>query len=152
MSKKYLKILISTSLILIISILCFLKFTESLEKPQNISKEEIRTNDYIIKSQIKPKLTLGINVSLKVLDQVYTTEIKNNASVYDVMVKIKNENKNFYFKYKEYPAIGIFINEINGEKGSSGKYWIYYVNDKEASVGVSNYIIKEGDVITFQQE
>ena len=69
------------------------------------------------------------------------------------MSQIKEENKNdFDFEYNEYPYLGIFINGINGAVGSPGAYWIYYVNDKEASVGVSNYIINEGDIINWKQE
>ena len=48
--------------------------------------------------------------------------------------------------------MGSFVTGINNNKGSPGKYWIYYVNDKKASVGVSNYILKEGDIINWKQE
>ena len=48
--------------------------------------------------------------------------------------------------------MGSFITEINGIKGLPGKYWIYYVNDKLASVGVSKYVLKEGDIINWKNE
>jgi len=96
-----------------------------------------------------------IQASLVILDKKYNTNIKKDSSVFNVMKKIKSESKPdnpFDFKYTEYSGLGSFINEINGTKGSSGKYWIYYVNNKEASVGVSNYIIKSGDIISWKQE
>jgi hypothetical protein len=75
--------------------------------------------------------------------------------VFEVMQKVQKESSkenNFSFKYKEYPSLGIFIDEINEVGGDSGKYWIYYINGKEASVGVSKNIIKSGDIISWEQK
>ena len=63
-----------------------------------------------------------------------------------------NKVNNFTFNYKEYSGLGIFIDEINGVKGGQGGYWIYYINNKEANVGVSNYILKDGDSVLWKQE
>lgn len=92
-----------------------------------------------------------ISVSLIVGENNYQTKVNEGSNVYFVMEQIKKENKDFDFKYKEYPSLGIFIEEINGVADSS-LYWIYYVNGKEASVGVSNYIIKNGDIISWSQK
>ena len=59
---------------------------------------------------------------------------------------------NFSFKTKEYPGLGYFVEEINGVGGGQGKYWIYYVNGKEASVGIKDYVVKEGDIISWKHE
>lgn len=160
MSKKYIKILIGSTLILVIGIFCFVKFTEiKTYKILDISKiSEIKLNEKINNQKITEPKTLansilGIDVSLRIFDKTYTTNIKDNSStVYDAMVKIKNENPDFDFKGKEYSSLGIFIDEINGVKSSTGKYWMYYINNKKASVGVSNYIIKNGDIISWKQE
>jgi len=125
-------------------------------KIQNI-KPEVTENKYNLTPQIGVKPLSGedgnlVKVSLEVLGNRYDTQMKENSSVFDLMNKIKKENNNFYFKYKEYPSLGIFIEEINGIKDGSGKYWIYYINNKEASVGVSKYILKEGDSILWKQE
>lgn len=99
------------------------------------------------KAEVKKEKTVIVNV----LNQKYTTTINNNNSVYEVMENLqKNKENNFSFNYKEYPTLGIFIDEINKTRGENGKYWIYFVNEKEASVGVSKYIIKDGDVIKWE--
>jgi hypothetical protein len=49
-------------------------------------------------------------------------------------------------------GLGNFIDEINGIKGTKGRYWIYYINNKKASVGVSKYFVKNGDIIKWSQE
>jgi len=75
--------------------------------------------------------------------------------VFELMKKIKNENSkesSFDFKYTEHTGLGIFINEINGKQGGRDGYWIYYVNGEEAGVGVSNYKIKNGDIISWKYE
>jgi len=97
-------------------------------------------------------------VELNVLNNTYKINVGDGATVYDVMniIQDSEENKenknNFSFASKEYPGLGIFIDEINGIKGVPGKYWIYYINDKEASVGISKYILKDGDIISWKQE
>jgi hypothetical protein len=45
--------------------------------------------------------------------------------------------------------MGIFIEEINGIRGDN-KYWIYSVNGIEASVGVSRFRLKSGDIISWE--
>jgi hypothetical protein len=102
---------------------------------------------------INQNVSTNDTISLIVQNKTYTIQIKDGSTVYDAMNIAQNmTDNNFSFKAKEYPNLGIFIEEINGIGGRSGKYWIYYVNNKEASVGVSKYIIKSGDIITFQQE
>ncbi len=92
-------------------------------------------------------------VILEVLNESYEIGIKNNDSVYDAMNRLSVLNKNdFSFEYENYQSMGIFIKEINGRKEKSGAYWIYSINGEEASVGVSKYILKSGDVITWEQK
>lgn len=67
-------------------------------------------------------------------------------------MNILQKESDFSFKGKEYSSLGYFVEEINRNKGTPGKYWIYYVNGKEASVGISKYILKNGDIIKWSQE
>lgn len=97
----------------------------------------------------------NIKVTLSVLDKKYETEIKKGVSVFDAMKMIEEKSiasNPFSFKYKEILGLGSFVTEINGTKGSPGKYWIYYVNNEKATVGVSGYILKDGDIIKWNQE
>lgn len=96
-----------------------------------------------------------IKISLIVSDKKYEAEIKKDSSVFDAMKSIEENNTKdnlFSFKYKDYSSLGSFITEINGVKGEPGKYWIYYVNNEKASVGVSKFILKERDIIRWEQE
>jgi len=130
MSKKYFKILI----IIILSCILITVFYQI---------------------EVKPLSEKNVKVSLEILDKKYETNIEENSTVFEVMKKIEKENTKdnlFNFEYTEYASLGSFITEINGIKGTPGKYWIYYVNNIEASVGVSKYILKSGDIISWKQE
>jgi len=74
------------------------------------------------------------------------TAVVEKERVYDFMVKLREEGK-INFKDKTYSGMGKLIKEINGIKNSS-----YYVNGKKATIGVSNYQIKPGDVVSWKYE
>lgn len=52
-------------------------------------------------------------------------------------------------KAKKY-SFGYFVTSIDGVAGNGPKYWTFYVNNKEASVGASSYITKNSDRITWK--
>jgi hypothetical protein len=60
----------------------------------------------------------------------------------------------FIFSTKNYPGMGQFVEEINGIKNDfkQNKYWIYYINNKSAIAGISQYIIQQGDIIEWKYE
>jgi hypothetical protein len=116
----------------------------------NLDKETKKREDVEIIKDINT-----IKVSLIVLDKKYETNIKERSSVFEAMEKMQKENTQgniFDFKYTHNASLGNFITEINGQYGTPGKYWIYYVNNEKASIGVSNYILKDGDIISWSQE
>ena len=80
----------------------------------------------------------------------YEGKIPGEISVYDFMEKLKKDKK-INFEARNYAGMGEFIESINGIKNSD-KSWIYYVNGKKAEIGVSNYKIKKGDIVSFRYE
>ena len=81
----------------------------------------------------------------------YEDEIVGEMSVYDFMSKLQSEGK-ITFKDKTYTGMGKLIEEINGLKSDGKKYWIYYVNGIEAQLGVLDYKIKPGDIVSWKME
>jgi hypothetical protein len=110
--------------------------------PQTVSKEEI----VLVAESVKTS-----NAILEINGQKYESEIKNSISVYDFMDKLRSEGK-ISFTEKNYTGIGKFIDTINEVRGNGDKNWIYYVNNKKAQVGVSNYKIKPGDLVSWKYE
>jgi hypothetical protein len=54
------------------------------------------------------------------------------------------------FTGKEYPDLGFFVTSIGSLKAGDGKNLLYYINGKEATVGVSTYVLASGDVIEWK--
>ena len=63
------------------------------------------------------------------------------------------KNGQLSFRAKNFGgALGKFIDAINEVKNDSDHFWIYYINDEKARVGVSNYTLQAGDIITWKYE
>ncbi len=95
----------------------------------------------------------SITATLEVNDKKYEGRISQNENIYNLMEEIQNNKKNnFSFQSKEYPGMGQFIESINGVKNNRDQNWIYYVNGKKAEIGVSNYKVNNGDIISWKYE
>jgi hypothetical protein len=148
-------LIVSSSIIIIICLLYLL--SKQVIKNEDLSEKtlapvaSVEGSPQIEAKPISEVIKKEKEVILIVLDKKYTAQVGEGDSVYKIMENLqKNKENNFSFNYKEYPALGVFIDEINGIKGGNGKYWIYYVNGKESSVGVSNYILDENDIINWE--
>lgn len=117
------KIKILILIIICISISGFI-FYNKIESKQNISELPVSSYDY---------------------------KTEDSGSVADFMDKLKQEEK-INFTEENYAGMGKFIESINGIKNSGDKNWIYYVNNKKADIGVSNYQIKNGDIVSWRYE
>ena len=127
-------------------------YQEQTIKPQTEIPLKLNKEKEVIKTEELQDESIGIPASLIIGENKYEVTTKEGSTVFETMEKIAKENKNFSFKYTEHPSLGNFVTEINGVKGSPGEYWIYYLNDKKATIGVSNLILKSGDIIRWNQE
>ncbi|MBP9715545.1 MAG: DUF4430 domain-containing protein [Candidatus Pacebacteria bacterium] len=114
----------------------------------NVQKENTKELKSVPIEKVVEK---GLQTILEVNGTKYEGEVNKEISVYDFMNQLRNEGK-ITFKEKTYSGIGKFIEEINGVKSDGDNYWIYYVNGVEASIGVSNYKINPGDVVSWKYE
>lgn len=95
----------------------------------------------------------AISNTLVVEDKKYTLSYTKNTSVFKFMTAL--EKNGFSFASRNYGAdLGYFITQIHGKKNDDipGYYWIYYINDAKATIGVSNYILKPHDIIEWKYE
>lgn len=77
--------------------------------------------------------------------------IIQGESVYDFMAGLRSEGE-INFTDKNYSGMGEFIDSIAGTANSGEKNWIYYVNGKKANIGISNYKLGPGDVVSWKYE
>lgn len=119
------------------------------------------TNQEIILTSTTGNINSNLNTTTEDL-QLTTYELKANnydltptSTVYNLMQLASADSRvPFLFETKNYGSMGLFVESINGLKNNNktGKYWIYYVNNESAQIGISNYIIKPNDIITWKYE
>ena len=77
--------------------------------------------------------------------------ISPNTLLYDALEEVKNTGK-ITLLGKNHPGLGFFVTEIGSLHSGNGKNLLYYINGKEATVGVSSYKLKDGDIIEWKLE
>jgi hypothetical protein len=94
-----------------------------------------------------------IEATLTVEEKTYSVSLPKGSSVYDLMVRAQ-ETSDFQFRGQEFPGLGFFIQAINGLEQSPrlAKYWIYYINGKNAEIGISAYTVNNHDIISWRYE
>lgn len=75
------------------------------------------------------------------------TATKDGQTAFELLTA-KTEN----IKTKDYGEAGVFVTGINGIQADDTHYWAFYVNDEYAKQGVSQTVLKKGDMIKFVYE
>jgi len=100
---------------------------------------------------IKKQTTLLINFGDEVNQKEFNLEFSGEKTVYDLLGELASQNK-VEMEVKE-SDFGIFLESIDGiEGGQDDKYWLYYVNDQMAPVGIAEQKVEDGDKIEFKFE
>ena len=103
-------------------------------------------------STLTPSNTLQtVATILEINGNRFESKIFDPINVYDFMYRLRTEGK-IEFLEKTYVGMGKFIISINGIENKGNQNWIYYVNDKKASIGISNYKINPGDTVSWKYE
>ena len=77
--------------------------------------------------------------------------IPPNTAFYDALLQAKNAGK-IEFSGKNYLGLGFMVTDIGTLHAGGGKNLLYYINGKQASIGVSSYSLKDGDIIEWKLE
>lgn len=127
----------------------------TVETNSNVSQIDVPEESVIIDSDITDPDTQVITLKVTGPDLAInsTVEVKPGSTVYQVMEQA-SQQAGFNFITSQHGSLGAFVEQIgsvaSGKK--SGKYWIYYVNGKLATSGVSQYVVNAGDVIEWKFE
>lgn len=95
-----------------------------------------------------------IGVQFVVEHATSTYYIPKGSTVLNLMLQASS-SKAVIFTSKEYSGLGTLITSINGKVSNQGRndlFWIYSVNGKKATVGVSAYVLHDGDVVSWSYE
>lgn len=121
---------------------------DKAQEPQKTeqTQEQAKTDEN--KTEEKASDSEATKVSIVVMDEVNNKEILKE----DAEIK-KDENLQSYLE-KNHKAVfekGM-MTELEGVKQAPAKkqYWMYYVNDKMAEVGIGDYKVNENDKIEIK--
>ena len=95
-----------------------------------------------------------IGVQFVVEHATSTYYIPKGSTVLNLMLQASSSQA-VIFTSKEYSGLGTLITSINGKVSNQGRsdlFWIYSVNGKKATVGVSAYVLRDGDVVSWSYE
>jgi len=111
----------------------------------------------VVEKSLKEDSPLYTPYSLLVNDKEYNLNLSKDKeyTVYELMQLLSADSKKpFMFKTKEYTGMGYFVTSINGIENNpkENQYWIYFINEESAKMGISQYVIKKGDVIQWKFE
>ena len=175
MSKKV-KILIGVSSLAILALFAFYVSvpSENIEQkaatiPENKSYEDSGGTDKTTTENTKPAKA-PIAPKIEYRDEIKAAPLEKSGTVtvifgsdttklpvtpgtifYDTLVEARNEGS-ITFSGKNYPGLGFFVTDIGKLHSGNGQYLLYYINGKEATVGVSLYKLMDGDVIEWKLE
>jgi len=77
--------------------------------------------------------------------QEFSTTVQENSTAFDLL-------KQYALLDYTTSAFGAFINGINNVSNAGDKYWMFYINGKQAEVGVSSYFINDSVIIEMRYE
>lgn len=95
-----------------------------------------------------------ISATLSIDGKSFTHQLPKGANVGALLVSAQSVGE-ISFQGKEYSGLGMLVVGINGKENNNDKnnlYWIYSVNGKKATVGVSQYVLSSGDVVSWSYE
>jgi 3-hydroxy-3-methylglutaryl CoA synthase len=132
------------SILIIILLFSFLGWVYIDSNYLNNEEDNLEEGDKISK-----EVSLVLNFGDGEDSQMYSVEIKNDWTAFDVLEEILEE-KDIELIFEEYGQ-GVFIKSIGKrENGEDNKYWLYYINNEMPQVSCDKKIITPGDKIEFR--
>jgi len=122
-------------------------------KKEEVYKEENLVIEFNTSETEKETEETYLNYGLILNSEKITGIFLEGDSLYDSLLLMK-EKELINFEEKNFSGLGAYIYSIEGisENRRNGEYWIYYINNEKANVGVSNYLLKEKDEIRWHLE
>ena len=122
---------------------------------ENINSDAITTthDSKLATNDLQPTIE---NLPLKTyVLEANSYNLTPSSTVYNLMQWASADSRSpFLFETKDFGSMGLFVESINNLKNNpqTGEYWIYYLNNESAQLGISQQIIKPNDIITWKYE
>ena len=90
------------------------------------------------------KIRVNTTINFGTSEKTKTVEIQNGTTVFDVLNNIAT------VKYQEYAGMGKMVTSIDGFEQNSSYSWMYFVDDKLASVAADKYALTKDSSFIFK--
>ena len=119
-----------------------------------------RTSIIIPTTTVAPTPTISAIFSIttstdpRVTTSSYTFDIPAQTTVYDFMKLVARQTTIRFTGQDSGNGLGFFVTSINGIASDprAHMFWIYYINNKKATLGISSYTLQAHDIITWKYE
>lgn len=155
--KKKFRYIILIGYLLIAVILIYLSLNHDQKKIEvnNLNNSVLEsqknvTSNKVIKSELVSKPSV-VKISAKIIIDklILQPKFEPGKSLYDILI-MEKENDKLNFVGKNFSGMGFFVSSIGDLKEADNKHLIYFVNGKSPNIGISNYILKDKDVVEWQ--
>lgn len=111
------------------------------------------THVLVTQEKLQEERSDTISAVLFVQGQEYKLAVPRGSTVHDFM-DTASTTLGLRFQGRDFGGIGFFVEEINGifQDQSQKMYWIYSINGQKSQVGVSQYRLQAGDIISWSYE
>src|SRR5665811_104022 len=141
MFKKQYKIIFFISFIFLVTFFVFFNIYKDIIPTQTISK---------IVNEVETQIE-NISITITVDNTILSLDFNEGTSLYEVLIEAKAKGK-INFQGRKYSGLGFFVSDIGSLHQGAGKNLMYYINGEEATVGVSSYMPKDSDIISWELE
>lgn len=93
----------------------------------------------------------NISVIVIVDNIIFNLSFNKGNSLYDALYEAREQGQ-ITFTGEQYYGLGFFVTDIGSLHKNKNKNLMYYINGEEAKVGISSYIPKDGDIISWKLE
>ncbi|MDP9249032.1 MAG: DUF4430 domain-containing protein [bacterium] len=121
--------------------------------PANTDKSKENSNQQVqYNPAIYPSADTALTSTTVIAgEKTVALSVPAETTFYDALVEYRNRGE-IEFAGKNYPVLGFFVTNIGTLHARGGLDLLYYINGTEATVGISSYVLKDGDVIEWKLE
>lgn len=113
-------------------------------------------NQEAVSSSLPAKETIPVSFKFQAdgWTKQFSLDVVKGDTVYEAMKQL-NDKQLIEIIFKQFGGgLGAFVQSIGGVENSveNNKFWIYYINDKKANLGISSIKLNSNDLITWKYE
>lgn len=101
-----------------------------------------QAREIIPKTILRPEIETATTYRIPVLSH---TTVLDAMNAYATTI-------DFTFSGSEFPGLGLFVEEINGQRNGGGYYWTLFINNELSEKGVSQMEVSPSDTVEWRYQ